>query len=320
MAIQTYTFQNGDELPLLPLQYQPISWELKHPKRIVKSESRSQRIETRSVGGGRIEGTFQFAPMKYEDARELITFLRYVEGGHQTFALRIPFMDEDKSREALNVRWEGEYFNLDRSSGNNQLVQVISHESTEVPYDNLQSGPIGSNGDFRFVLDGETSGTNSLSELQPGAELTVEIFDNDMNGVDRTFLLSNTWWGRVFHFIWDYTELDQVVITFESDGTRVDNSTYYSIPATVLDVHNPLDLGGLDTDANQTDQYFRLPVGTGSYLITSPAIRDGGTDTIQTNRALYPPTLQCSLKGPVQMIKYPGDDIIRLEIDVVERW
>lgn len=317
MAIQTYTFENGDELPLLPLRYEPIEWELKHPKRIVKSESRSQRIETRAVGGGRIEGSFTFAPMKYEEARGLITFLRYVEGGHQTFAMRIPFMNESKSRTGFTTQWEGEYYNLSRTSAPNQLVQVVSDDSAEVPYDNLQTTAISDPGDFRFVVDGEAVGTNLLADLQPGTELQVQLMDTDANNDDRSTLLSQTWWGSVFHFIWKYTELDQVVITFEADANFIDGGTYFGIPAKVLHVHNPLDLGGLDLAANQTDQYFRLPTGN---VITSPAIRDGGSTSLRLNRATYPPTLQCSLKGPVQMIKYPGDDIIRLEIDVVERW
>lgn len=180
MAISNYTFQNGDSYPLLPTAYTPMHWELKHAKRIVKSESRSQRVETRVVGGGRIEGTFAFQPMTYADAKDLLAFLRHVEGGHQIFCIRIPTMDPDGSYDSSVTR-VGEYYNLNRASANNQLVQYID---------------------------------------------------------------------------------------------------------------------------------------TG---IVSPSVRDGGSVSLSA-RNVRAPTLKCSMQGPSQMIRYPGDSIIRVEIDVVERW
>jgi hypothetical protein len=137
-------------------------------------------METRVVGGGRIEGSFRFRPMSYADAKDLLVFLRHVEGSGTLFALRIPTMDPDASYTS-SLTEVGEYYNLNRASSHNQLVQYID---------------------------------------------------------------------------------------------------------------------------------------TG---ILSPQVRDGGSNTV-SDRTVYPPTLQCSLRGPSQMIKYPGDQIIRVEIDVVERW
>lgn len=183
MSWSNYTFQNGDSYPLLPTSYSFATWSLDHRHKIIKSESRSQRIETRAVGGARIEGRFGFEPMTYSDASELIAFLRYVEGGATIFALRIPPMSPTGSYTS-NTSVEGEYYNLSRTAGtgDNQLVQFLS------------TGPV-----------------------------------------------------------------------------------------------------------------------------LSPVVRDGGS-AIRASQLSYPPTLKCSLKGPTQQVKYPDDQIIRLSIDVVERW
>lgn len=183
MAITNYTFQNGDVYPLLPTNYSFASFNLSHRHKIIKSEARSQRIETRQVGGARIEGQFNFEPMLWSDAQDLVAFLRHVEGGGTIFAIRIPPMDPDGSYSA-STTIVGEYYNLSRTAGNgdNQLVQY------------LDSGP----------------------KLSPG-------------------------------------------------------------------------------------------------------VRDGGSTT-RSSQISFPPTLKCSMKGPVQQVKYADDRFLRISIDVVERW
>lgn len=177
-----YTFQNGDVYPILPTSHVPIEWELRHRHRVLRSEARNQRYETRQVGGARIEGSFKFSPMLFDECKDLLAFLREVEGGGTIFALRIPTMSGGAYTASLTE--VGEYYNLSRTAGqgDNALVQYLG------------SGPL-----------------------------------------------------------------------------------------------------------------------------LSPEVRDGGATTLAA-RTTWPPTLKCSLKGPVQTITYPGDSIIRVEIDVVERW
>ena len=77
------------------------------------------------MGGGRIEVDVKFKPMLNDTAKDLFTFLRYVEGGGVIFALRIPTMDPEGAYDT-NLTRTGEYYNLNRTNADNQLVQYLA--------------------------------------------------------------------------------------------------------------------------------------------------------------------------------------------------
>ena len=131
MAIATYTFQNGEVLPKFPEDPTPTAWGIKHRKKIVSSESRSQRRTTRTVGGGRISLSLDFPPLSQDDSFSILEFLRYVEGGNVVFALRMPLMLNTSSYSDTTLH-RGEYYNIAHASNANQLVQLVDTTPTVV--------------------------------------------------------------------------------------------------------------------------------------------------------------------------------------------
>ena len=139
MAIATYTFQNGDNYPLFPTDPPPTSWDIKHTQRTVVSDSRSQKRSTRAVGGPRIEATFNFPPMRQDNTFGILEFLRYVEGGHQIFAFRMPLMlpTSSYSDGTLHV---GEYYNINHVTNDNQLVMLLDDDTTDTVHPPVRAG------------------------------------------------------------------------------------------------------------------------------------------------------------------------------------
>jgi len=139
MAIATYTFQNGATYPKFPEDPAPVSWDIKHRQRTVVSEARSLKRTTRKIGGPRIEATFTFPPMKQDNAFGILEFLRYVEGGNDIFAFRMPLMlpTASYSDSTLHV---GEYYNINHVSNDNQLVMLLDDGTPDVVHPSVRAG------------------------------------------------------------------------------------------------------------------------------------------------------------------------------------
>lgn len=121
----TYTFQNGDgPYQLFPTTIAPASFEIRHARTTLVSDSRSQRRQSRSVGGVRIEATFTFPPLRKSEYADFAAFFRLLDGRHTIFAMRWPLLRDDTnySDSSLSV---GEYYNRNDATNNNQLMQYL---------------------------------------------------------------------------------------------------------------------------------------------------------------------------------------------------
>lgn len=125
MAVtDTYTFQNGLNLPRYPLTPEPASIRIRHKNVTLASDPRSTRLQTRKVGGERIEVTVVYPPMATGDYAELLAFLRYVGGRHDHMAFRMPKLRDDTAYSDSTVK-VGEYYNINHVTNANQLVQYL---------------------------------------------------------------------------------------------------------------------------------------------------------------------------------------------------
>ena len=130
----TFTFQNSDgPYPLFPTTITPTSFELRHRRTTLVSDSRSMRRQSRSVGGVRIEGTFRYPPLPTADYEDMIAFFRQLDGRSTTFALRIPSLRSDNAADgSLRI---GEYYNRASTTLANQLVQYVGLSGSTIVSD-----------------------------------------------------------------------------------------------------------------------------------------------------------------------------------------
>lgn len=127
----TYTFQNGDAYPKFPTDNQPQRFNIKHARRVVKSDPRSLRRQTRALGGVRIELNVVYAPMSEDEFESMIEFLNTLDE-NTLFAYKFPRIKPSSvyGQSGFTI---GEYYNRDSATLENQLVQYLGTGPTIDP-------------------------------------------------------------------------------------------------------------------------------------------------------------------------------------------
>lgn len=126
----TYTFQNGDgPYPLLPTTIEPESFQIRHARTVLVSDSRSMRRQTRAVGGTRIEANLKFPPLQKSAYESFVSFFRLIDGRHTIFAIRWPLLRDDSNYTDSTLKI-GEYYNRADATNNNQLMQYLGLSGT----------------------------------------------------------------------------------------------------------------------------------------------------------------------------------------------
>lgn len=126
MAVSTYTMQNGDgPYFLFPTTIEPSEFDIRHKRTTLVSDARSQRRQTRSVGGVRIEMSMKFPPLHKDNYATFAEFFRLLDGRQTIFALRMPLLRNDSAYSNTTLK-VGEYYNRNDLTLDNQLMQYVS--------------------------------------------------------------------------------------------------------------------------------------------------------------------------------------------------
>ena len=145
--------------PLLPISPAPISYNIRSKANILRSESLSGKVLTRSIGGQRFEATLVFPPMNRGAFNEIHAFLME-RTPNDIFYIQIPAFGDTHGV-------AGEYINY---SNHSKMYMVSSDGVNTYPDQLVAGGTAVSNETYMRV-----SLRNNVQVIEYGQDGTVRL-------------------------------------------------------------------------------------------------------------------------------------------------